>query len=170
MLLEWLKSIDLSLEGFVSGFKLDEREKLLASAPAGVVENVLKFENLTPTIGFTQITKALTGNLPTIEELEVVVHAFGDDDTPPALTDTQLGNETSRKLLSSVSFNGSKAYYTAFYDLAEAVGTHEEMGLFMDADPGIANDGVLWDHTLLAITKTGSQSLTIDYEDSLING
>lgn len=127
------------------------------------------FENMTPTAGFNRLVKAMTGNIATVAEIQVNVHALGSDATPATLGDTGLGNETARTLLSSTSYTSNKAYYTAFYGLSEAVGTHEEMGLFIDADEGVPDDGTLWDRTLNTIVKTGIQSLTIDYEDSFTN-
>lgn len=168
-LLSWLSSIGISLEQFAREFNYRTRTALLAGAPEGIVAQAVPFKNITPTIGFEAITKALSGNMAAVEELEVVVHAFGDDDTAPADGDTTLGNETSRKLLSSTSYSGASAFYTAFYDLAEAIGTHAEMGLFINTDAGTPDDGVLWDRSLIEITKTGAQSLSIDYEDTFVN-
>jgi hypothetical protein len=127
------------------------------------------FENITPTVGFAVLTKALSGNLGSVDEIGVNVHALGNGSTPPDASDTTLEGEVARVLLASRSYSGAKAYYTAFYGLAEAVGTHTEMGLFMDADEGTPDDGTLWDRSLTSITKTGIQSLTIDYEDEFSN-
>lgn len=168
-LLAFLRSKGLTIEQFRSEFNYRTRTALLALAPANVVEYALPFENITPTVGFEVITKMLTGNASALEELEVMVHAFGDDNTAPADGDTALGNETVRKLLSSKSYSGASAFYTVFYDLSEGNGTHEEMGLFANADPGTPDDGTLWDRSLISITKTGTQSLSIDYEDSFVN-
>lgn len=168
-LLAFLADIGISLEQFITEFNYQTRKTLLLGAPKGLIESEVMFENITPTVGFQTLTKALTGNLPTLEELEVTVHAFGSDGTTPADGDTTLGTETVRKLLSSKSYNGASAFYTAFYDLAEANGTHAEMGLFINADGGTPDDGTMWDHSLIAITKTDTQSLTIDYEDTFVN-
>lgn len=168
-LLRFLTEKGMSLGRFIEAFNYRSRAEFLVAAPPGVIAREIQFENITPTIGFELLTKALSGNISAVEELEVMVHAFGDDGTAPAAGDTTLGNETTRKLLSSKSYSGASAFYTAFYDLAEAVGTHAEMGLFANADDGTPDDGSLWDHSLIAITKTGAQSLTIDYEDIFTN-
>jgi hypothetical protein len=168
-LLSWLSSMGISLERWITGFNLDTRSQILRTAPDGIVAEMVPFKNITPTVGFEVITKFLSGNGVSPDEMEVMVHAFGDDNTAPADSDTELGNETVRKLLSSKSYTGAKAYYTAFYGLSEANGTHAEMGLFSNADPMVADDGTLWDHSLIALTKLDTQSLTIDYEDTFVN-
>ena len=168
-LLSWLESIGISLDRWKTGFNRITREALLRGAPAGIVSHEIAFENITPDIGFEAITKALSGNMVAVEELEVMVHAFGSDGTDPDASDTALGNETVRKLVSSKSYSGPSAFYTVFYDLTEGNGTHAEMGLFADADDAIPDDGTLWDHSLISITKADTQSLTIDYQDTFVN-
>ena len=169
LLCMFLEKIGITKDQFVQKFNYQTRETFLASAPAGMVIKEVPFSNITPTVGFAQITKALSGNLTSLDEIEVNVHAFGSGDTEPSDSDTTLETETERKLLSSVSYNGASAFYTAFYDLDEANGTHSEMGLFMNADDEVADDGTLWDRSLIDITKLDTQSLTIDYEDQFIN-
>lgn len=177
----WVSFIDqLKLEALRPDWKnlfdlkqytLADRFKILEDL--GVVQNRLSFENITPLVGFEALVKAMTGNIATVDEIGVNVHALGSGTTAAADGDTTLETETTRALLASRAYgsgsNKNKAYYTAFYGLAEAIGTHEEMGLFIDADDGTPDDGVLWDRTLLTIVKTGSQSLTIDYEDTFSN-
>lgn len=169
MLLSFLEKKGISLANFARDFNIHTRRAFLADAPAGMIASELAFRNITPTVGFEALTKALSGNISSVEEVEVMVHAFGTDGTAPALGDTTLGNETVRKLISSKSYSGASAFYTAFYDVSEAVGTFAEMGLFANADDGTPDDGTLWDRSLEAITKLGTQTLTIDYEDSFVN-
>lgn len=169
-LLSWLDSIGISIDEWISEkFNMHSRAEILRGAPAGIVAGEFAFENITPDIGFEVITKFLSGNGSSPDELEVMVHAFGDDGTSPDASDTTLGNETVRKLVSSKSYSGPSAFYTVFYDLSEGNGTHAEMGLFANADAGTPDDGTLWDHSLISITKANTQSLTIDYEDAFVN-
>lgn len=158
---DWRDLFDLKKYG------LHERFRILGEL--GVIQRQERFENITPTVGFEVLAKAMTGNIASVDEIGVNVHALGSDSTAAVDGDTELGNETTRGLLSSRAYNDNKAYYTAFYGLADAVGTHEEMGLFINADAGTPDDGVLWDRTVLTITKSGAQSLTIDYEDTFAN-
>lgn len=172
----WATFIDqLKLESIRADWKelfdlkkisLAERFKILGEL--GVIQKQLRFDNITPTVGFEALTKAMSGNISTVAEVAVNYHALGSGTNPAADSDTQLQTEVSRALLSSRSYNDEKAYYTAFYGLADAIGTHHEMGLFINGSAS-ANSGVLWDRTLIDITKTGAQSLTIDYEDTFQN-
>lgn len=168
-LLEFLSARGVSLKQWIEEFNYRTRTAFLASAPAGLVVQEVPFKNITPTVGFQTITKFLAGSGSDPDELEVMVHAFGTDGTTPVDSDTTLGSESNRKLLSSKSYSGASAFYTAFYDLAEGNGTWSEMGLFANADAGTPDDGTLWDRSLISITKTGTQSLTIDYEDAFVN-
>lgn len=177
----WVSFLDqIKLESLRSDWKnlfdltkytLEERMRILTDL--GVVQKRIAFENMTPLVGFEALVKAMTGNIASIDEIGVNVHALGSGTTAAADGDTALETETTRALLASRAYgsgaNKNKAYYTAFYGLADAIGTHEEMGLFINADEGTPDDGVLWDRTLLTITKTGAQSLTIDYEDTFSN-
>jgi hypothetical protein len=145
-----------------------ERFRVFAAIP-GLIEGQELFENITPTIGFQQLCIALSGNIATIAEIGVNYHAMGTGNNSPAAGDTQLQTESTRKLLASKTYSGNKAYYTAFYAASEAVGSFTEIGLFINGS-ATANSGTLWDRSLLAITKSNTQTLTIDYEDTFING
>lgn len=152
----------------VSKISPQQRFEMFSSIP-GLIEGQHIFENLTPTVGFQQLCKALSGNIATIAEIGVNYHAMGTGTNSPASTDTQLQTESTRKLLASKTYSNNKAYYTAFYAAAEAVGTFTEIGLFINGT-ATANSGVLWDRSLLSIIKSNTQTLTIDYEDIFING
>jgi len=153
----------------VKKFLPETRFEILSKFFPGVIMEQKAFENITPTIGFTQITAGLVGELASLADLEVNVHALGSGSTPAADGDTALETEVARTLLSSKSKVGNKAYYTAVYEPSEAIGTHTEMGLFINGDPGTPDDGILWDRSIVSITKTGAQSLTIDIEDTFTN-
>lgn len=157
----WSQYFDLSK------YRPQERFEILQKL--GVIEGQQIFENITPTVGFQQITKAMSGNISAVSEIKVNYHALGSGTTPPAAGDTQLQTETYRKLLSSWTYSGNKAYYTAFYTAAEVSGTFDEIGLFINGT-ATANSGNLWDRSLLTIVKSSTQTLTIDYEDTFANG
>jgi hypothetical protein len=159
----WQRLFDLSQ------YPIRERFEILKQLP-GVIENQQIFENLTPTAGFRQLTKAMTGNIAALADIIVNVHAMGTSSTAPANGNTQLIAETVRKALTSKAYSDNKAFYTIFYTASEAVGTFAEIGLFINGDPLVANSGVIWDRSLLPIVKSNTQTLTIDYEDTFING
>jgi len=158
--LDWRDLFDLNKYTLKQRF--DELAKL------GVVQRREIFENITPTVGFAALTKALSGNIATVAEVLVNYHSLGTGVAAPASGDTALGTEGARVIVSSKTYSGNKAYYTVFYGLTEGVGTWTEMGLWLNASatPG---SGTLWDRSLISISKTNAQSLTIDYEDTLSN-
>lgn len=146
---------------------LKERFSIIDSVP-GLLEDRIIFENITPLVGFTALTKAMSGHAASLAEIVPNVHALGTGVTAPTSADTQLQTEVTRKLLASQAYAGNKAYYTAVYETTEANGTWTEMALFLNATL-VANNGVMWDRSAIGITKTSAQSLTIDYEDTFIN-
>lgn len=159
----WQQYFDL--EKYTPYARFDELRRI-----PGLIEGQKIFENITPTVGFSQVTKAMTGNIAALTDIIVNVHAMGTSNTSPSNGDTQLGAETVRKVLTSKTFSNNRAYYTIFYAATEAVGTFAEIGLFINGNPSVANSGVLWDRSLLSITKSNTQTLTIDYEDTFANG
>lgn len=154
----------------VKKVSLKERWDYFKSIP-GLVEGTFKFENITPLAGFEVILKAMTGNLGSLAEMVVNYHALGSGSTGATMNDTDLQTETFRKALASSSYDtpNSRMIFTAFYTAGEAIGTHQEMGLFMNGT-AVANSGTMWDRSVLPIVKTGTQAMTIDYEDTLVNG
>lgn len=131
------------------------------------------FENITPVEGFEPLIRLLTANLATLADGEVNYHAFGSDNgtiLPLGESNSQLGAEVVRKAVTSKAMDlpNKKALYTVFYDLAEAIGTHAEMGLFIKGT-ATPNSGAMWDRTLYAVIKSGSQTFTLDYEDTFVN-
>ncbi|MCK4609460.1 MAG: hypothetical protein KAT71_08255 [Gammaproteobacteria bacterium] len=99
--------------------------------------------------------------------------ALGDSATAVVAGDTTLVNETERKAVASSSTSGNKKYISVFFGLAEAVGTINEVGSFsggsLTADSGTLFSRISTENAELPITKTGSESLTIDYEVEVIN-
>lgn len=62
--------------------------------------------------------------------------AIGDDNTPVTEVDTVMGNETFRKILSSVTNSGDVLTYTVTVTGSEAVITWKELGIFNAASVG----------------------------------
>ena len=122
---------------------------------------IFKYENVTTTAGRTMIMNNLTDPSPD-NAIRISYGAVGDDNTTPVIGDTALGNETTRKLVGSETNSSSTGYITQFYTAAEAIDTHKETGLFSDAT-ATTDSGVLVIHALISITKTGTDTLTIDH-------
>lgn len=135
---------------------------------AGLVQAEAVFENITPLAGFSQITKALTGDLSSLLDITVRYHVLGTGTTEPADGDETLETEDNRKLVTSKSRSGNKSYYTIVYAESEAVGTWEEMGLVMGGSL-TPDTGFLWDRSLYSWEKTNVQAVTFDYEETFVN-
>ena len=95
--------------------------------------------------------------------------ALGTATTAGAAGDTQLVTETYRKAKSSGTFASNQAYISTFFTATEVTGTFGEVGHFVDGT-GSANSGRLFsrigdpDTTELPVTKTNTETLTIDYK------
>lgn len=125
-------------------------------------EQVTIVKNLIPTAGRTAIANWLTNSSPTPASMRLNYTALGTGATAPANGDVQLQTETYRKAIASATNSNNIAYCTAFYTAPETSGTFTEAGIFMNAT-GVANSGTLFSRVAISITKTTSQSLTIDY-------
>lgn len=95
--------------------------------------------------------------------------ALGTATTAGAAGDTQLTTETYRKLKSSSTFASNQAFVSTFFTATETSGTFGEVGHFIDGT-ATANSGRLFsrigdpDTTELSVTKSTSETLTIDYK------
>lgn len=95
--------------------------------------------------------------------------ALGTGTAAGAAGDTQLGTETFRKLVSSKTYSANQAFISTFFTAVETTGTYGEVGHFVDGT-GTANSGRLFsrigdpDTTELTVTKSASETLTIDYK------
>lgn len=124
-------------------------------------------ENVTCIDGRTVIAGVLAG---TYGSTGAVTHcAVGDVSTAPTTSDTQLGNETSRKAISDGNTNGAQTLLETFFGTSEAVDTHEEYGYYIDGT-GSANSGELVNHFIEQNIKSNVESMnvqtTIDHNDA----
>ncbi len=121
-------------------------------------------ENVTPTEGRVVMARALAGDLTDISEIEINYTAVGTSATAPAITDSQLGTETFRKLITASTYVDNLAYITGLYAAGEATGTLQEHGLFINGT-GTANSGAMISRLLLGgIVKGGSDVFTVESE------
>ena len=121
----------------------------------------LVIENLIPTVGRTMIANNLTNVSPT-NVMRITHCALGTSGTAPANGDTQLGTETYRNSIASITNSSNVAYATGFFSATETTGTFAECGIFSNGT-GTVNTGVLLSHVLISITKTNTQTLTLDW-------
>ncbi len=133
----------------------------LSNSKTGKIEKQWTVENLIPTVARTMIANNLTNVSPT-NVMRVTHCALGSNATAAANTDTQLGTETYRNAIASITNANNIAYATGFFTATETSGTYNEIGIFSNGT-GSANSGVLISHVITTINKTTSQTLTIDW-------
>lgn len=94
--------------------------------------------------------------------------AVGSSTTAPAVSDTQLGNETFRKAVSSYTNGGTgEVLVSAYLGPTDAVGLDiEEVGVFGgNAASSALNSGVLIAHGLFSHNpKTGLESIILQLD------
>lgn len=123
---------------------------------------VKMYDNIVPTVGRTMIANNLTDATPTNTML--ITHAaLGSDGTTPVNGDTVLGTETYRNAIASLTNASNVAFATAFFSATEVNGTFAEAGVFSDGT-GTVDTGILLSHVLISVTKSASETLTIDWE------
>lgn len=137
----------------------------IRDAKDGYIKRQYKIKNLIPTVGRAVIANNLTASSPTYSP-RINYTALGTGTASPANSDTTLATEVYRKATASATNSANVAYVTAFYTAVETTGTYKEAGLFIGAT-GTANSGALFSRVLLnapsGITKSGTETLTIDY-------
>ena len=127
----------------------------------GKIKRVYEYENLIPTCGRTLLANQLTDASPT-NDPRVNYVALGTGTTAPANSDTQLETEVFRNTVASQTNNNNIAYITGFIAATEDDGTYRECGLFADGGAG-ADTGVLVSHVAINVTKSNTETLTIDW-------
>jgi len=130
-------------------------------------KRIYHYKNLIPTVGRQAIAEHLTDPTPTFSSLFVNFTALGTGVTAPANGNTQLQTETFRKNTASATFAANVAFITAFYTAPEITGTFKEAGLFMNATI-TANSGTLFSRVAIDITKSATETLTIDYTVTIV--
>ena len=133
----------------------------IRDAKTGLVKRVQIYKNIIPTVGRTLIANNLTDaspdNAPRINYV-----ALGTGTNVPANSDTQLQTESYRNQTASETNANNIAYVTGFFGAAECNGTYREAGLFSNGT-GAANSGVLVSRVAINVTKSNTETLTIDW-------
>jgi hypothetical protein len=123
---------------------------------------IIRIPNLVPTVGRAAIADHLTSGSPSPSTLLINKAALGTGTTAPANGDTTLETETYRNNTASKTNADNIAYVTAFFSATEVDGTFKEVGLFINGEAG-ADTGTLFSRAAIDITKSNTQTLTIDY-------
>jgi len=125
------------------------------------ITKLYRYNNLVPTVGRTLLANNLTDNSPTNDPFVNYV-ALGSNAAAPTNADTQLGTEVYRNTTASATNSNNIAYVTGFFSAAETSGTYAEAGIFANGTAS-ANSGVLVSHVAISVTKSGVETLTVDW-------
>jgi len=133
----------------------------IRDAKTGAIKRVQNYCNLIPTVGRALLINQLTDTTPTNTPV-INYTAVGTGTTAPDNADTTLETETYRKTVASLASVDNIGYVSAFYTAAEVTGTFKEAGIFVDGT-GTVDTGVLLSRVAINVTKSNSETLTIDY-------
>ena len=135
--------------------------KLIAADPkTGRVVATREVKNLLVTVGLRLVGDVLID----AEATGLTYIAIGTGNTAPALTDTKLVTESSRKINTSRSRTGDVITINAFFTAAQSTYNIKEVGVFGGAAASASADsGVLFDRALLSYENSaGSNDLTFE--------
>lgn len=134
-------------------------------AKTGRITKQIKAHNLAVTTGLNSIASRLSGtDNPANVKGTITYCAVGTGTTAPAAGDTTLETELYRKQVSVRSVTGNTAKFRTFYNTSEANGALKEAGLFGDDATATADTGTLFCRLAINKTKTGTETLTLDWE------
>lgn len=133
----------------------------IRDAVTGEVKRTYKYENIIPTVGRTLIANNLTDATPDNNPLANYI-ALGSGTNTPANADTTLQTETYRNAVASRTNSQNIAYISGFFSATETSGTYREAAIFCNGT-GSANTGVLLSRVAINVTKTTSETLTLDW-------
>lgn len=134
---------------------------VVRDAASGRIKRVYNYENIVPTVGRTMIANNLTDATPDNTMLATHV-ALGSGTNSPANSDTQLQTETYRNAVASKTNASNVAYISGFFNATETSGTYREAAIFCNGT-GSANTGILLSRVAINVTKTTSETLTLDW-------
>lgn len=119
------------------------------------------YENIVPTVGRSLIANHLV-NISPSPALVITYVALGTGTSTPINANTTLQTETYRKAIASRTNASNVVLATGFFDATETIGTYKEAGIFMGGS-ATANSGTLLSRVSVDITKTNTQTLTIEW-------
>jgi hypothetical protein len=124
-------------------------------------EQVFEYDNVVTSATWTMIANNFTDGAPDNTML-LNKAVLGTGTSTPTTADTQLQTEVYRNNLASKSNVANLAYATAYFNATETTGTYREAGIVVDGTAS-ANTGVLVSRVAINITKTSSQTLTLEW-------
>lgn len=136
---------------------------ILQDAKTGTIKHIETVKNMVVDRGKYAIADALRGTTSNSRG-EITWCAVGTSAVAPASSDTGLGTELARKLVSVRSWNAAKvATFQTFFTTSEANGTLREAGLFGDDASSIPGSGTLFCKLAISRTKSSSDTLTLNW-------
>lgn len=134
---------------------------IIRDAKTGEIKSKDVIQNTFVTVGKNSIAAKLRG----ADGKGVITYcALGTDATAPDLSDTTLGTEIERKLVSVRSSSGNVATFQTFFTTSEANGSLREAGLFGDDATDTVDTGTLFSKLAINRTKTSSDTLTLSWD------
>jgi len=119
------------------------------------------YENIVPTVGRTMIANNLCNAVPT-NLMRIKYAELGTSTQTPANSDTALIASSYRNAIASITNVNNVGYATAFFTATEVTGTFKEAGIFCDGT-ATQGSGVLLSRVPINVTKTNSETLTVDW-------
>jgi hypothetical protein len=146
--------MNIRLKGHVVLEARDEQGRLVARR---------EVNNLWTTVGKSFVANTLAAVAG--YNVGVTYCAIGIGVTEPALTDTILTNEATRKAVSSRTVTGTQLVISTFFTAAESTYMIKEIGLFGHSDAtATVNTGKLFAHALLDYDNaTSATNVTITW-------
>lgn len=128
-------------------------------------EQIFEYDNVVTAACWTMVANNLTDATPDNSMLlnkALLGTGANTGVNAPAVGNTQLVTEVYRNNLASKSNVANLAYATAFFNATETTGTYTEAGIVVDGTAS-ANTGVLVSRVAINITKSSSQTLTLEW-------
>lgn len=154
-------ALDAQIKALCDQGKFSEAAPLIEKLNSICKVETTIIENIVPTVGRTMIANNLTDSTPDNSMLANYI-ALGSGTNTPANGDTTLQTETYRNAVASRTNASNVAYITGFFSAVETSGTYREAGIFCNGT-GSANTGVLLSRVAINVTKSASETLTIDW-------
>lgn len=128
------------------------------------------YKNLMPTVGRNVIATRLAGS-GSDGDLTISFGAVGTNISAPVSGNTVLGTELDRSAVSLISASGNTVNVRVFFGAGDAIGTLKEYGLFGGNSASSSVDtGTLFQHVAINITKSSSETLTIESNININEG
>ena len=132
----------------------------IRDAKTGKVKRKKTYHNLVVLVGRAAIAQQLANATATANGILINYGAVGTSSTAAASSDTQLGAELTRKVISSRDVVSNVAYSTVYFAASEANGTLREVGFFCQGTAA-ANSGTLMSRIIINIVKGATETLTM---------